>query len=96
MKYQDKYVLKCFYNFLKNKNIYNLYEKNLISCSGLYYRNIIDCETSPQKFLASISGTCPTLLISLSFRWSNTEEGWDFWNKIDCEWCFHYNNVIKK
>lgn len=96
MKHQDKYILKCFYNFLKNKNIYNVYEKNLTSCRGLYYRNVIDCEISPQKFIASISRTCPTSLISLSFRWSNTEEGWDIWNKIDCEWRFHYHNVIKK
>ena len=94
MKHKDKFVLKVFYQFLKDKNYYNSYEKNLTSMGGWAYRKYCYCEQSPSRFLASMSKSNPVRLISLAFRWRTTEEGWDFWNKVNDEWDSYYNEKI--
>lgn len=95
MKHIDKFVLKIFYQFLQDKNYYNLYEKNLTSMGGWTYRSHCFCEPPPSSFLASMSNIKPIKLISLAFMWRTTEEGWDFWNKVNDEWISYYNGKIK-
>lgn len=95
MKHVDKFVLKIFYQFLKDKNYYNSYEKNLTSMGGWGYRSYWNCEQPPSRFLASMSKTQPIQLISLAFRWSSTEEGWYFWDKVDGEWFYYYNEKCR-
>ena len=35
----------------------------------------------------------PSQFLNLSFVWADTEEGWDFWNKVNKEWFKIYKKI---
>jgi hypothetical protein len=77
MKYRDiddyprEKVIHLFKVFLKQNNVFNLYEKRTRSCKHL-------------KTFYEI--TAHSYLLSGAFTWNSTLEGYDFWRKLNDEW----------
>ena len=69
---------KLFFRFIKEKGIYGKWRKNLKE-KDLYA--ILFTKRHPSQFL------------NLSFVWTDTEEGWDFWNKVNKEWFKIYKKI---
>ena len=67
---------KTFIAFLKKKGIYASYRKNIGEATR---KEIKD-------------GYIPYSIISYSFNWRETKEGYDFWNAMSSDWsnyCFY-------
>ena len=79
-----KELKKMFVRFLKEKNCYNLFEKNMKRCvfEQKYYGLPIN-----QIFLYSDNP------IEDYFKWSSTNEGYEFWQDISRLWVSLYYSV---
>lgn len=69
---KGKNNLRLFFRFLKENHCFNNYQKAFYSSK----RN--NCIHSFQNFF----NTNINLILSVSFVWVETEEGYDFWNNI--------------
>lgn len=76
------------YNFIRHKKWSKLFNKNLYNYRGIKLKKFIQelYEDSP-KSLAGI--------INQAFIWIDTDEGYDFWNKIDTEVNTYVYNLIE-
>jgi len=68
---------KKFILFLKKKGAYAAFRKNLNSTR---VRNNIK------------GGYILSFIVSISFTWNDTKEGYDFWRNISDEWHLFANN----
>lgn len=71
---------KRFYQFLKDNNCLIEY-----LCNRYHQRNKINLQKIKD----------PKMLIATAFIWSNTEEGYIFWSRIDDKWNEIYFKFIK-
>ena len=70
-----------FERFLKGYKIYYRFRENF----ELY--NIV----KGSQFDTFLHSTEPTLYVTLAFSWNKTEQGTEFWEKIDKKWKSFYN-----
>ena len=80
--------------FLKEKYIYAQFRRNFfnqsdvrtewVRCNFFAAYSEYKCNDSLSKYANSILSTKD--LINYAFRWSDTKEGYDFWEKINAEW----------
>jgi len=68
--------LQLFYRFLKQNHIYHLFLYNVKN--RVYVRWCYDIKT--------ISTYRPYCFVDDAFRWSDTNEGYDFWYNINAKW----------
>ena len=85
-------IIKKFYNFLKYNGLLEIYIKNLYSENGERYRKMFGHENDPFNFLLLTSKYNEKNLINESFAWIMSDEGYDFWKKINIKW----RNYVEK
>ena len=73
---EEQKAWKKFFNWLKEKNIFNLWKDNLNSYNTIKIKNLA-------KDL--YEG------INYAFKWDKTEEGQNFWQNYCCKWNDYYN-----
>ncbi len=79
-------IIKKFYKFLKYNGLLEIYIKNLYSKNGKRYRKMFGHENDPFNFLLFTFKYNEKKLISESFAWVGSDEGYDFWKKINRKW----------
>jgi hypothetical protein len=76
---EHKNKIKFFVNFLKEKNAYCKYIRNLLLDKGYpYYSKYIKENISSRG------------IFSMSFIWEKTKEGHDYWSELDEEYKKRY------
>ena len=73
-----------FIEFLKKKDIYNEFKNN--TESGYVQESKSLDDYFKKIWVNSDTNSCDAVLCA--FRWDDTPERWDFWDKIDTEWYF--------
>lgn len=79
-------IIKKFYKFLKYNGLLEIYIKNLYSENGERYRKIFGYENDPFNFLLFTIKYNEKKLINEPFSWAETNEGYNFWKKINIKW----------
>ena len=94
-KIMSKIYSKHFIKFLRENNCYDEYLYNIKSENGSDGRerwsHPRDIVSFFHKYYAE-----PYRWILSSFEWSVTNEGYDFWSKINDTWCECYRFLNKK
>jgi hypothetical protein len=79
---RNKLILKRFYSFLKENNIYDVF---LYNCY-LFSNNKDVIENMVYFITVGIKQYNGIYLIGDAFDWSETSEGIQFWNEINKKW----------
>ena len=79
----ERAIIKIFYRFLKEGDVFSLYFKNLYRQRGC----------SLNEKLYDIVGECPEGLINYAFNWSTTPQGHEFWETIHSQWVDIYSRA---
>ena len=69
---------KCLGSYIKN------FKKNILESAGLSLRSY--------KIFNGLKKTSPELAISCAFSWDDTEEGFEFWERIYNKWYISLND----
>lgn len=88
-------ILGAFLNFLEKHNVGEKFEYNRKNDSTYKLARTTPDE-SVEAFVNRVCSTeilDPEKLISYAFKWSDTSEGRDFWNKLDEEWIEIYSKL---
>ena len=80
----DKVIFANFFHFLLSNNAFNL-----------YFENLFNDATDPIAALTTKKNGM--WLISSAFSWSDSPQGYDFWNELHQKWqTLQYNNDLGK
>jgi len=71
-----------FFEFLQERNLFDVFIKNVKRADVLYNH--------------PIESDIPHCFVSSYFTWSETEQGFDFWNDIEDAWIRHFETIINK
>ena len=77
----SKNKIKFLVRFLKERNAYSKYRHNLLLHKGYHYRTFI------KMFMNSG-------ILSNSFFWRDTKEGYDYWRKLNDEFRNKYCGIF--
>lgn len=90
-EYDDMNICQMFWKFLKDINAYDCFIENLYNYDNhpLEYKDWNSVDT----YCFDIK---PDFLISKSFYWSYTYEGWEYWDSIHNEWIKILKKIGKK
>jgi hypothetical protein len=84
---KEFFILKIFIYFLKKENSLGKYIANVNSKNGsemrIWYHNTDDILNFLQIGLHKYNGLH---LINFAFKWSDTDEGDNFWQKLSSKW----------
>ena len=83
-------VTKTFIKFLKVNNVFNAFSKNIIN--GEKFRGAFGEDIEPSDYIDKKLKTEPIMIFMDGFAWSETQEGFDFWDNVNLLWM----DLIKK
>ena len=81
----DKDRIKIFIRFLKKHKAYNQFFANCFSDNGWRTRNRYPTKNTVTNFLNNEFNK-GSQIITKSFVWDETEEGWEYWLEICNKW----------
>lgn len=84
---------KDFFDFLKRNNAFEAYKCNIINNYRKNLKPNVDLTSNFNKFFNSFSEV--QCWIAGAFSWSSTAQGFEYWKKLDIEWCEHFRDCNK-
>lgn len=95
-KRYNKTPKEMFIEFLKEMNSYDKFETNLENNITKPHKEY-DLITFPYFEINSLCKyLCVPNYIMYAFSWENTDEGYQFWEKLNDKWHSRYNGMIKQ
>ena len=83
---KKKYILKLFHNFLKKENVLDKFVYNFSKEESIPWRETYEQEASFDLFFQDRMNQKYPSLIRFAFDWTNTKEGFIFWDDLSHKW----------
>lgn len=84
---------KDFFDFLKRNNAFEVYKCNIINNYRKNLKPNVELISNFNKFFNNFSEV--QCWIAGAFSWSSTAQGFEYWKKLDIEWCEHFRDCNK-
>ena len=93
MKSKGNEIIKDFIVFLKRKDVYMSFIKNVMKDNQMLREKSMEVKSFLLGYWEYF-GLVATGCLMCSFLWENSEQGYEFWSKLDKEWV-HYGHLYK-
>lgn len=83
----EENITKTFVKFLKKNNVFKEFSQNIIHDER--FRIAFGEDAEPSDYIDKKLKNEPIMIFMDGFAWSETQEGFDFWDNINLLWMQH-------